>query len=76
LRVLLGIAAEHNLEIHQTDVRTAFLNGELEEKVFIEPPVGSGASGGNKVWRLKKALYGLKQAANRWHEKFRDCVGS
>jgi hypothetical protein len=60
--VLLAIAAERGLHVHQIDVKTAFLNGYIAEEVYIKPP--ATVRRGNEVWRLNKALYGLKQAAD------------
>lgn len=68
--MLLSIAAERDLDIHQLDVKTAFLNGDLTEEVYLEPPQGFEDFQG-RVWRLKRALYGLKQAANAWHTKLK-----
>ncbi|MCQ7056711.1 hypothetical protein M9Y08_18315, partial [Clostridioides difficile] len=71
IRVLIAIAAMHDLEIHQMDVKTAFLNGDLEEEIYMEQPEGFVAPGNErKVCRLVKSLYGLKQAPKQWHEKF------
>lgn len=67
LRIMLALAAENDFEVQQTDVKTAFLNGELDEQVFVLPPGNVRQAG--KVWRLKKALYGLKQAARAWYAK-------
>lgn len=66
LRTLLAIAANQDLEIHQLDIKTAFLNGELEETVYITQPPGYEESA-NMACRLHKALYGLKQAPRAWH---------
>ena len=74
LRMLLSYAAVEDLEVHQTDVKTAFLNGELTEEVFVAPP--PSLQKGNTVWRLKKALYGLKQAARAWHAKLKEELGA
>lgn len=68
LRALLQFAASQKLAINQIDVKTAFLNGELVEEVYIMPPPGFAVKG--RVWRLNKALYGLKQAANVWYRKW------
>ena len=69
--MLIGIAALRNLEIHQMDVKTAFLNGELEEEIYMKQPEGFVIPGQeHKVCRLVKSLYGLKQAPKQWHEKF------
>ncbi|KAM1493880.1 hypothetical protein ACFX10_025604 [Malus domestica] len=71
IRMLISIAALYNLEIHQMDVKTAFLNGELEEEIYMEQPEGFIVKGQeNKVCKLVKSLYGLKQAPKMWHEKF------
>ncbi|KAL6145460.1 hypothetical protein ACLB2K_056147 [Fragaria x ananassa] len=62
-RMVLAIAALQNLEVHQMDVNTAFLNGEVEEKIYMEQPEGFSAPGQErKVCKLVKSLYGLKQA--------------
>ncbi|KAK6149115.1 hypothetical protein DH2020_016640 [Rehmannia glutinosa] len=71
IRLVLAIAALQNLEVHQMDVKTAFLNGDLEEEIYMEQPEGFSAPGQeNKVCKLVKSLYGLKQAPKQWHEKF------
>ncbi|KAL0431973.1 UNVERIFIED_CONTAM: Retrovirus-related Pol polyprotein from transposon TNT 1-94 [Sesamum radiatum] len=71
IRVLIAIAALYDLEIHQMDVKTAFLNGELDEEIYMEQPEGFVVPGQEKkVCRLVKSLYGLKQAPKQWHEKF------
>ena len=71
IRVLLALAASYGLHIHQMDVKTAFLYGELEEEIYMEQPDGYKIPGQeNKVCRLVKSLYGLKQAPKQWHEKF------
>ena len=69
--MLIAIAAIHNLEIQQMDVKTTFLNGELDEEIYMEQPEGFIVPGLEKnVCRLVKSLYGLKQAPMQWHEKF------
>ncbi|CAJ2638290.1 unnamed protein product [Trifolium pratense] len=71
IRVLISIAAIYNLEVHQMDVKTAFLNGDLEEEIYMEQPEGFVVHGQEtKVCKLEKSLYGLKQAPKQWHEKF------
>ena len=64
IRMVLVIAALRNLEIHQMDVKTSFLNGELDEEIYMEQPEGFCAPGQEKkVCKLLKSLYGLKQAS-------------
>ena len=64
IRLLIALAAIHNLVIHQMDVKTAFLNGKLEEEVYINQLEGFIMSENeHKVCKLVKALYGLKQAS-------------
>ena len=71
LRLLLALAALENWEIHQMDVKSAFLNGVLNEEIYMEQPQGFIAAGQeNKVCRLKKAIYGLKQASRAWNQQF------
>ena len=67
-RTLLATAAAKNMEIHQVDIKTAFLNGELEEEVYVTQPPGFDNGNPNIVCRLRKALYGLKQAPRAWHK--------
>ena len=71
IRLLIALAAVYDLQIHQMDVKTTFLNGELEEEIYMEQPEGFIVPGQeNKVCRLVKSLYGLKQAPKQWHAKF------
>ena len=63
IRMLIAIAAIHNLKIHQMGVKTAFLNGDLDEEIYMEQPKGFIVSGQEKkVCWLVKSIYGLKQA--------------
>jgi hypothetical protein len=71
IRVLLSLAASHGLLVHQMDVKMAFLNGELDEDIYMDQPDGFVVGGQEgKVCKLLKSLYGLKQAPKLWHEKF------
>src|ERR1044072_9524868 len=69
VRLLVAIAVWKHWEIWQLDVKSAFLNGHLEEGVYITQPPGFVVKGSeDKVLRLKKALYGLKQAPRAWNK--------
>src|SRR5258708_13790359 len=71
LQLLLVLAALENWEIHQMDVKSAFLNGILNEEIYMEQPQGFiAAKQENKVCQLKRALYGLKQAFHTWNQQF------
>nr|GEX04851.1 zinc finger, CCHC-type [Tanacetum cinerariifolium] len=71
IRMILAIVALRNLEIHQMDVKREFLNGDLEEEIYMNRSEGFIAPGQEgKVCRLVKSLYGLKQAPKQWHQKF------
>ena len=77
IRMLMAIVALHNLEIHQMDVKTTFLNGELNEEIYMDQPEGFFVLGQEmKVCRLVKSLYGLKQAPKQWHKKFDNAMMS
>nr|GEU59653.1 zinc finger, CCHC-type [Tanacetum cinerariifolium] len=65
----------HDLVIHQMDVKTAFLNGDLDEEIYMKQLEGFVMPGHeSKVCKLKKSLCGLKQAPKQWHQKFDDVV--
>ncbi|GJS97576.1 zinc finger, CCHC-type containing protein [Tanacetum coccineum] len=75
IRLLLALAAIHNLVIHQMDVKTAFLNGDLDKEVYMKQQEGFVMSGNeNKVCKLVKSLYELKQAPKQWHQNFDEVV--
>jgi len=71
IRVLLSLAVNSNWPLHQLGVKNAFLNGDLEEEVFMSLPPGFEESfGAGKVCKLKKFLYRLKQSPRAWFERF------
>ncbi|CAH9139832.1 unnamed protein product [Cuscuta epithymum] len=75
IRSLVALAAINDLVVHQMDVKTAFLNGDLEEEIYMRQPEGYVVPGQeNKVCKLKRSLYGLKQAPKQWYEKFNNTV--
>ena len=73
IRCLIATAAVHNWLLYQMDVKNAFLNANLQEKVYMQPPFGYTYSG-HQVCHLRRALYGLKQALWAWFEKFSSVV--
>ncbi|KAH9714963.1 Integrase catalytic domain-containing protein [Citrus sinensis] len=76
-RIIMALVAHFNLELHQMDVKTTFLNGSLSEDVYMVQPDGFVESGReNMVCKLKRSIYGLKQASRQWYLKFHDIVTS
>jgi hypothetical protein len=70
VRLLLALAANEGWPVHHMDVKSAFLNGELEEEVYVAQAPGFVVTGEEgKVFRLRKALYGLRQAPRAWNAK-------
>ena len=77
LRIILALVAHLDLELQQMDVKTAFLNGDLEEEVYMKQPEGfSSREGEHLVCKLKKSIYGLKQASRQWYYKFHGVITS
>ena len=70
IRSILAIAAKNGLKLHQMDVKTAFLNGELDEEIFLKQPEGFVVKGyEDHVCKLKRSIYGLKQSAGeKWKQ--------
>ncbi|GBM52471.1 Retrovirus-related Pol polyprotein from transposon TNT 1-94 [Araneus ventricosus] len=71
LQLVLAIIIQKNLEIYALDVKTAFLNGGLQETIYMEQPMGYNDNSGC-VCKLFKSLYGLKQAPRQWFKQFTD----
>eukprot|EP00253_Pinus_taeda_P012914 PITA_12914 len=70
IRTLFALAAQNGWKVHQMDVKTAFLNGDLKDNVFMFQPEGFVVKGHeHKVCKLVKSLYGLKQAPRAWYLK-------
>lgn len=73
IRFLIAFAVKSGLKIHQLDVVTAFLQGDLEEVIYMDQPDGYN-DGSNRVCRLNKAIYGLRQASRQWNIKLDEAL--
>jgi hypothetical protein len=69
LRALISFAAANGLDFQQLDVKTAFLNADLDEEVYLSIPQGVSLDKKQKCLKLKKAIYGLKQAPLAWYNR-------
>ena len=70
IRILLAIASHLNFKLYQMDVKSVFLNGMLQEEVYVEQPKGFvDPHRPDDVYKLKRALYGLKQAPRAWYDR-------
>ena len=74
IRIILAIAAYYDYEIWQMDVKTAFLNGHLQEEVYMIQLEGFVSKDPNKVCKLQKSIYGLKQASRSWNILFNEII--
>ncbi|GJW24917.1 retrotransposon protein, putative, ty1-copia subclass [Tanacetum coccineum] len=71
IRILIAIAAYYDYEIWQMDVKTAFLNGRLDEDIYMVQPEGYvNPKYPNRVCKLQRSIYGLKQASRQWNKRF------
>jgi hypothetical protein len=72
IRILLAFSVVKGFKLHQIDVKSAFLNGVLEEEVYVRQPTGfESEKYSHRVYKLRKALYGLKQAPRAWFGRLR-----
>ena len=77
IRSVLALAAVMKWKVHQIDVKTAFLNGVVEEEVYVEQPLSFETHDWEThVCKLKKALYGLKQAPRTWYDRIDNFLSS
>jgi hypothetical protein len=74
-RIVMTLIAHYDLELHQMDVKTVFLNGDLQENVYMTQPEGFVVEGKEHMGcKLKKSIYGLKQASRQWYLKFDEVI--
>ncbi|GAX81561.1 hypothetical protein CEUSTIGMA_g8989.t1 [Chlamydomonas eustigma] len=72
--MLLAVVAEKGMHIHKMDVKSAFLNAELDDEVYIMLPPEVCTRGDKTVYKLKKAVYGLKQAPRAWYNMLKEIL--
>ena len=73
VRTIIGLAVQNGLKMHQLDIATAFLNGKLEEEIFMKQPEGFAAKGQEHlVCKLNRNIYGLKQSPRCWNSVLDD----
>ena len=71
----MALVAHYNLELHQMDVKMTFLNGDLEENIYMAQPKGFVVEGKERMGcSLEKSIYGLKQASRQWYLKFDETI--
>ena len=71
VRVLMQLAAQYNLTVHQMDVKTAYLHAPIDQEIFMDQPEGFAAmseDGKRLLYKLRKSLYGLKQSGRNWNK--------
>ncbi|RVW38157.1 Retrovirus-related Pol polyprotein from transposon TNT 1-94 [Vitis vinifera] len=76
-RIIMALVAHYDLELHQMDVKTAFLNGDIDETIYmVQPENFVSEDSKNMVCKLTKSIYGLKQASRQWYFKFHQIIVS
>ena len=76
IRLILALAAVEDLHLRSVDISHAFINGELEEEIYMKQPEGFEELGPEYVCRLIRSLYGIKQAARVWNKKLHSVLAS
>lgn len=77
IRTLLELSVEEELHVHQMDVVTAYVQGDLSSEIYMEQPfMFKVPEEKGKVWKLLRPLYGLKQSGREWHQKLRKSLKS
>ena len=75
IQILQALVAHYELDLDHLDVKTAFLHGDLDEKIYMSQPMSFKTVGKeNIVCKLKKSLYGLKQSPRQWHKHFNSFI--
>ena len=76
-RIIMTLVAHYDLELHQMDVKTVFLNGNIDETIYMVQPENFESNDSKQlVCRLKRSIYGLKQASRQWYLKFDQVITS
>ena len=71
----MALMAHFDLELHQMDVKTAFLNGDIDETIYmVQPEIFVSGDTKRMVYKLKKSIYELKQASRSWYYKFHQVI--
>jgi hypothetical protein len=74
-QIVMALVAHYDLELHQMDVKIVFLNGDLQENVYMAQSEGFVMKGKEHMgYKLKKSIYGLKQASRQWYLKFDEVI--
>ncbi|XP_022020159.1 uncharacterized mitochondrial protein AtMg00810-like [Helianthus annuus] len=76
IRSLIATATKMHWSLHQLNVNNAFLHGDLDEEIYMQPPAGMILDDPSKVLKLQKSLYGLKQTSRQWYENLSDVLKS
>ena len=77
IRIIVAMTSQFKWKLHHLDVKSAFLNGYIEEDIYVDQPEGFIKRGKeNYVLKLRKALYGLRQAPRAWNIKLDDTLRS